>query len=128
MNFSITLKNKEEIISQFTEEEYETLKSSLKGGKTKMVEIDNRLIATSSIADVKPISEPTLIPKERRLSEPDYGTKEERIKVPGGWQTIKARERMQNLFAKMKEQSCFKNFQSYEQWEREKYKGYADNL
>ena len=47
--------------------------------------------------------------------------KEKPIRVPGGWQTPSERKRMKELFARLKQAGCFKEFATYEDWEEKKY-------
>lgn len=52
----------------------------------------------------------------------NQGQDNERIRVPGGWQTPFAREGMRRLFSKFKSQGEFKEFATYEDWEKHTYK------
>ena len=55
-----------------------------------------------------------------KLPEPQI--KEKRVKVSGGWMIPSMRERMIKLFKQMKVTGSFKQFNSYENWEKETYK------
>jgi len=114
----ITRDNKEVLIDN---EEYQGISDVL--GKAKLFKLKNGTIINSSdIKRIEVVVERQPIPKEYRL--PDFGgtNKEERIRVPGGWQTINQRNEMRKLFNKMKENGIFKEFKSYEDWEVATYK------
>ena len=73
--------------------------------------------------DLERLKDQQIISKEFQITEP--GEREKRLRVPGGWQTPSARRAMKRLFSKMKDKGLFKDFDSYEDWEK---KTYGENL
>jgi hypothetical protein len=120
MKIRIKLQNNREIETEIGEKEYEELKRDLIRGQIKFLNFENQFIKTSLINSIEPIAEP--IPEEFRLPERQFGEEtEKRIEVPAGWQLPSARERMTKLFNQIKANGCFKQFRTYEDWEKEKY-------
>jgi len=117
MKIKIKLKDNREIETEIDEKDYEELKKELIEGKIKFLNFENRLLKTSLIEEIEPITD--LISKEFRLPEPKF--EEERIKVPGGWQKPSIRKEMIRLFNRLKANGLFKEFDTYEDWEFAKY-------
>lgn len=53
--------------------------------------------------------------------QPPPQIKENRIRVPGGFQKIDTRERIINFWNNLKSKGCFQGLNSYEEWEKLKY-------
>ena len=127
MKITISLKDKKEITTDLSEEEYQKLKKSLTG-QVKMVEIENQIINTSFISRVEPIADQKPITKEYRLPNVGGTGTEDRIRVRGGWQKPSVRENMIELFKKLKSVGNFKEFATYEDWEFAIHKDDKDYL
>ncbi len=117
MKISIKIFGGKEYEKEIERENYEELKEGLKSDKIGFIEVEGSLIKTSQIISIEPIV--NVIPKNFRLEEPLFN--EKKIRVPGDWQTIEGRKRMEKLWQQMKIQGCFQGFNSYTDWEKIKY-------
>ena len=115
MKIKITLRGNKEIYTDLTEDEYQNLKDSLLE-KAKMIEIENRIINTSTILEIEAVAEQELISKKFRLEGP--GLTEQKVRVPGGWRSLSQTKRLTELFAMLKKAGKFKNFANYEEWQK----------
>ena len=118
MKIKITLRGNKEIYTDLTEDEYQNLKDSLLE-KAKMIEIEDRVINTSTILEIEAVAEQELISKKFRLEEP--GLTEQKVRVPGGWRALSQTKRLTELFAMLKKAGKFKNFANYEEWQKAIY-------
>ena len=115
MKVSIYLKDKSEITTNLSDEEYQKLKQSLVGG-AKMVEIENQVLSTTFISRIEPTVEQLKIAKEFRLPETATDTEKERE-----LEAINVVKGMDGLFNRMKANGMFEGFSSYKDWEEKKY-------
>lgn len=122
MKYKIKLKDKElsELIVDLEEEEIEKISQALQRKETKMIRLGERFINTTYIMMIEP-AEKEVISQEFRLPEPKP-KEEKRIRVSGSWQLSSVRERIKKLFYELKKRGCYKQYPTYEDWEKETYK------
>ena len=107
MMYEIVLKDHNRMAIDFTPEQAQAFKDSISKRSTRFVEIGDQLISPNDIARF------SVMPEEKKsslLAIPEHeDTKEEKMVA------------MKGLFAAHQKNGLFKNYQSYEHWQHEKY-------
>jgi len=106
MEISIRLKDRREIITNLTQEEYDGLKKLLMGTNVKRVEIENHIIDVNSILLIEPIKQDP-ISKEFRLKQPEF-------------KSIDTAGRMKELWNLLKGKGLFERVSSYDEFRNRK--------
>jgi hypothetical protein len=105
MNYTIYLRDKSEI--GITERDYENISNFL--GKLKLFKLDNgQIINAVDISRISPSSQPEMIPKERRLPEPENKGR--------NLDLVNACQGMEKWFNALKAKGAFGEFNTYKDW------------
>lgn len=115
-NYTIFLRDKSQ--TEISENDYNNISKFL--GKLKLFKLENgQIINAVDISKIVPVNRQEIISKEFRVEGPEE--KEERVKVIGGWQRPSVRKEMKKMFIRFKEKGCFREFETYENWESKAY-------
>jgi DNA-binding MarR family transcriptional regulator len=107
MQVKIKLADKREIESEMEESEYEQVKEGLSKGETFLLNFKNRASIVSSIEPANPDR------AEEELTLPDANSEFERVGASKG---------MERLFNLLKSKGLFREYKSYEDWQKAKTK------
>jgi len=106
MKISIKLRDNREIITEIGPEDFEEMKQGLTEGKIKFLHLENRLIKVDQVISIEP-AEGQTIPKQFRLSEPEF-------------KSIDTAGRMKEFWNLLKGKGLFNGVNSYEEFRNRK--------
>lgn len=115
MRYNLILKNRKEIMVDFSQEEIEALWKEIKERAVKMIKIDGAFYNISEISTLEPSGEAVPISKEFRLEAQTPRTLDEKK-----LEQIAIVKRMDELWHNLKKQGMFKEYKAPDEF-RKKY-------
>ena len=117
--WKIITRDKNEI--SISNDEYEGICKVLNQAKLFKLE-SGTIINSSDIVRIEQSADQMPITKEYRLPNVGDTDREKELRVLGGWQKPSMREKMIELFDKLKSNGIFGQYKNYEEWELATYK------